>query len=227
MKGFGHQLRIVTVVHVVIVLGIFSFSGCRALFRPKPPQTIPIEFTVDVPRATADLPEERAENVVLPVPPPVRDAPPIVMPDKAVPSPKPPRRKIETSHKRVARGADTERETRLTPEEIERLLAEGARPSDTTRIPDSDARGFACVRAAFYQVWVQPSRTEVGDDSAEAMIVLGTGGRVISGRLSRPSGNAVLDNSVRRALNAVTQVTGLPRGFVERHREISVAFRVE
>jgi TonB family protein len=115
----------------------------------------------------------------------------------------------------------------LTPEEIERLLAEGARPSDRTQIPTADARGFARVRAVFHEVWVQPSRTEVGDAVAEGVIVLGAEGRVISGRLSSPSGNAALDNSVRRALNSVKQVTGLPSGFVERHREVSVAFRVE
>lgn len=229
MKGFGHSLRVVTVVHVVIVLGLFTFSGCRMLLRPKPPQIIPIEFTVEVPAEAAADPVDDA--VPHTPPPPVRDTDPIAVPEKVAPRrdpppPKPPR-KIETSSKRVTRDSATKRESRLTPEEIKRLLAEGARPSDSTRIPGDDARGLARVQAAFYEVWVQPSRTEAGDRSAEATIVLGTGGLVISGRLSQPSGNAVLDNSVNRALNAVKQVSGLPSGFVERHREITVAFRLE
>jgi hypothetical protein len=226
VKGLAHSLRVVTAVHVVIVLGLALMSGCRMLFRPKPLQTIPIEFTVEVPAAPAQAaaPDPAPDPVI--VPPPVRDAVALPQPPRTPPK-KPPRRRIETSRRRVTRHAETERQTKLSPEEIERLLAEGARPSDRTRIPDADARGFARVRAAFYDVWVQPSRAEVGGLTAEAAIVFGTGGRVISGRLSRPSGNAVLDNSVRRALNAVRQVTGLPNGFVERHREMSVAFRVE
>ena len=228
MKGLAHSLRVVTAVHVVIVLGLALISGCRMLFKPKPPLSIPIEFTVEVPAAPADAPDPVPDPV--PVPPPVRDAIALPQPPKPppkVPPKKTPRRKIEPSQRRVTRHGETERQTKLSPEEIERLLAEGARPSDRTRIPDADARGFARVRAAFYDVWVQPSRAEVGGLTAEAAIVFGTGGRVISGRLSRPSGNAVLDNSVRRALNAVRQITGLPSGFAERHREMSVAFRVE
>jgi hypothetical protein len=224
VKGLAHSLRVVTAVHVVIVVGLALISGCRILFKPKPPLSIPIEFTVEVPAALADAPDPVPDPV--PLPPPVRDA--IGLPQPPTTPPKTaPRRKIESSQRRVTRHGETERQAKLSPEEIERLLAEGARPSDRTRIPDADARGFARVRAAFYDVWVQPSRAEVGGLTAEAVIVFGTGGRVISGRLSRPSGNAVLDNSVRRALNAVRQVTGLPSGFAERHRETSVAFRVE
>ncbi len=224
MKGFGSNLRMVTMVHVVIVLALSGMSGCRWLLRPKPKQVIPIEFTVEVPGELA----QGLSPVIEPEPPPPVPAPPPPDPTpvKKTP-PKNTREKIEISQKRIRRSAGSDRKPSLSPEEIERLLAEGARPSDRTRIPDADARGFARVRSAFYEVWVQPSRAEAGDETVEAIIILGTGGRVISGRLSRPSGNAVLDNSVRRALNAVKQVTGLPSGFGKRHREISIAFRVE
>jgi len=225
VKGFGHSLRVVTIVHVVIVLTLSAVSGFRWLFRPEPTKAIPIEFTVEVagepaPEPTPAIEPEPPDPVPTPRPP---DPPPV----KKTPPKKKPRKKIETSQKRIRRPTGSDRKPSLTPEEIERLLAQGARPSDRTRIPDADARGFARVRAAFYEVWVQPSRAEVGGETVEAIIVLGTGGRVISSRLSCPSGNAVLDNSVRRALNAVKRVTGLPSGFEKRHREISIAFRVE
>jgi TonB family protein len=224
VRGFGHNLRIVTIVHIVIVLGLSAISGCRWLFKPKAKQVIPIEFTVEVPGEAAPEPAP----IVEPAPPPPPDPVPTPRPQDPPPVKKPPRRrKIETNQKRIRRQAGSDRKPTLSPEEIERLLAQGARPSDRTRIPDADARGFARVRAAFYEVWVQPSRAEVGGVTVEAIIVLGTGGRVISGRISKPSGNAVLDNSVRRALNAVKQVSGLPSGFEKRHREISIAFRVQ
>ncbi len=224
MRGFGHSLRIVTIVHVVIVVGLSVMSGCRWLLKPKAKQLIPIEFTVEVPGEPAPEPSP----IVEPEPPPPRDPLPAPRAPEPPPAKEPSRRKeIETSRKRVRRQTGSDPKPTLTPEEIERLLAQGARPSDSTRIPDADARGFARVRAAFYEVWIQPSRAEAGGVTAEAIIVLGTEGRVISGRLARPSGNAVLDNSVRRALNAVKQVSGLPSGFEERHREVSIAFRVE
>jgi protein TonB len=222
VKGFGYNLRIVTIVHVVIVLALSGVSGCRWLFRRKPKKVIPIEFTVEVPGEPAPEPAPAVEPEPVPAPPPPDPAP-----VKKPPVKKKPRKKIETSQKRIRRPTGSDRKPTLSPEEIEKLLAQGARPSDRTRIPDADARGFARVRSAFYEVWVQPSRAEVGGDTVEAIIVLAEGGRVISGRLSRPSGNAVLDNSVRRALNAVKRVTGLPSGFEKRHREISIAFRVE
>jgi TonB family protein len=224
VRGFGHNLRIVTIVHIVIVLGLSVMSGCRWLFKPKAKQVIPIEFTVEVPGEAA--PE--SAPVVAPEPPPPRDPVPTPRPADPPPVKKPPQReKIETSQTRIKRHSGSDRKPTLSPEEIQRLLDDGARPSDRTRIPDADARGFARVRAAFYKVWVQPSRAEGGGVTVEAIIVLGPGGRVISGRISRPSGNAVLDNSVRRALNALKQVSGLPSGFEKRHREISIAFRVE
>ncbi len=222
MRGFGHNLRVVTIVHVVIVLVLSGMSGCRWLFRRKPKEVIPIEFTVEVPGEPAPEPNPVVEPEPIPAPPPPDPAP-----VKRRPVKKRPRKKIETSQKRIKRPTGSDRKPTLSPEDIERLLAQGAKPSDRTRIPDADARGFARVRAAFYEVWVQPSRAEVGGDSVEAVIVLGKDGRVMSGRLSQPSGNAVLDNSVRRALNAVKRVTGLPSGFENRHREISIAFRVE
>lgn len=221
MKGFGHNLRIVTVVHLVIVVGLSVMSGCRWLFRPKPKEVIPIEFTVEV----AGQPSPQPAPVIKPDPPPTPASVPVPRPPEPALK-KPPRKKIETSRKRVRRGG-SDRKPTLSAEEIQKLLDQGARPSDRTRIPDADARGFARVRAAFYEVWVQPSRAEVGGETVEARIVLASGGAVISGRISRPSGNAILDNSVRRALNAVKRVTGLPSGFEKRHREISIAFRVE
>ncbi len=226
MQGFGRNLKIVAAVHILVVVALSVMSGCSWMRRRKAETIVPIEFTVEVPGPVAPDPAPPVEPDPAPPPPKPEPALPKTRP-KPKPEPAPRKKPVQTSQARIRRGGGSPRQPTLSAEEIERLLAQGAKPSDHTSIPDADARGFARVRDAFYEVWVQPSRAEAQEQTAEGSIVLGAGGRVVSGRLSRPSGNAILDNSVRRALNAVKQVNGLPKGFVERHREISIAFRVE
>ena len=74
-----------------------------------------------------------------PIPEPAPDPPePVTAPEpEPAPAPKPPKREIERGRRIRRKSSQPPRKT-LSDEEIRRLLAEGARLSDHTSIPDED-----------------------------------------------------------------------------------------
>ena len=83
------------------------------------------------------------------------------------------------------------------------------------------------VKQAFHDAWAQPSAAEAGDAVAVAEIRFAADGAVISAKLKKPSGVAVLDQSVRRSLKYVKRVSGLTPDFLKRNSVITISFRVE
>ena len=225
---FWHIVRIVAAVHVGVLLLIVGAGWLRSCRREEPLEhMIPVDFLVDVtPAPVAPIeellvepPPEEASEIPEPVPVP-KETP------KKKPREKP---KIEKG-RRVVRQPETPPpgQPKLTPEQIRQRLLDGAKPSNrTTAMPDEDTRCLEAVRLAFYDAWVQPSRAEAGDAVAEGEIRLGSGGTVLGRRLSRTTGNPVLDASVTAALNAVSRIHGLTDGFIERHKTITIAFKVQ
>ena len=205
----------VTAVHVGVLLVWVLVSGVRWLFKRREPIVVPIEFTVET-----SAPEP--EPIAWPDEPSPEPEP------KPVPDHKPEKKPVERSTRRITRTENTPpKKNRLTEEEIRKLLAKGARPSDHTSIPDEDARCFEIVRRTLYETWAQPAAADVGGTTVEAVIRLAGDGRIVGRDLKRASGDAALDRSVMDALQIVQRIEGLTPGFVERHPTVSVLFRVE
>ncbi len=216
--------RIVSGVHLVVFFFVFSYGFVSGCFRRPPDRVIPVEFLVDV-RTAPDVAEP---DVVEPDPAPDPE------PDPPAPTPDPtprPQRQIQVNTNRVVRRTPEQPapapENPLTPEEIRRLLDEGATASDRTSIPDEDGRGLAIIRETLYRIWDAPSRAAVGDAEAVLELRLGPGGAVQSTRLSRASGNPILDESVEQVGARIGRIHGLPSGFVERRPRVTIAFSVE
>lgn len=155
-------------------------------------------------------------------------------PDKKLDKPdkkpdKPDKPKVEISNTLVVRPQPvvTAGRKQLTPEEIRDLLMRGAKPGDTTQIPDRDDIGYGLIRQTLYNAWIQPSREEAGGRDVGAEIRLRRDGTIISFRLIRPSGNAAMDSSVMRALQAVPRISGLSPGFLAGHDVVTIAFKLQ
>jgi len=218
---FRREFKIVAVAHVAVVAVLFVASGWQRLRKPRPTVEIPVELTLQA------APADPAPAVV-----PLPDAPPEPPPPKPAPSPPdpppPPRRKpVVPSRRLVTRPVEQPAPRTPTAEELRNLLAEELAPRHDTALPNEDAVCFEKVRQALHGAWAQPSREEAGGDVVRASIGFDAGGRITSRRLSAPSGNAVLDRSVREALDAVDRVPGLTAGFLERHPTVTIAFNVE
>jgi len=214
-ERFARTLRTVTVVHVVILLLLTGGSCLKAFTRSRREIVMPIDFLVAVP-----LTEQAAEPA-----PVIQEVAPRKSPVPAKEAPKE-KRKIQVSRDLVSRTSGQMPVKTPSPEEIERLLREGAKPSDHTSIPSEDARCRARIRDKLYALWSQPSYAEVGELVTEVSLTLGPAGVVESIKLTSKSGNHVLDTSVQLAVESVSRIEGLTASFLQRHRTVTVSFQV-
>jgi len=227
-------------IHLALIIVLGSSACIRRYFRPPPETVIPVEFMVEVPVAESAVLVHEAEPAVPEPPPPEPPPPEPPPPEPAVPEPEPVptpepspprplRPPIETSRERVTRvtgQTPAEQRPTLTPEQIERMLAEGARAGDRTVVPGEDQRILARIREILHAAWQQPSAAEAGGREAVLTLVLDARGRIVSGRLARPSGSDALDASVRDVLGRVHEIPGITADFVRRYPQVNVAFQV-
>ena len=235
-QDFNKTFKIVTGIHVGIVALAICYGGIDRLLKPKPEIVVPVEFLVDVtalmPDVTAVLPDipEFEPEPPAPIPEPIPE--PVVVPEKVTPPKPPPVRKkkqIEVSRKKVRRSNAPKppKTPTLSEAEIRKLLADGAKASDRTSIPDEDSRCFALIRDTLHAVWDQPSAEAAGDDVVVLCINLERDGRIRSMTLQRKSGNSALDDSVLQVASNVQRIQGLTPEFIQRHSSMTVSFRVD
>lgn len=206
--------------------------------------------------APAPAPTTEPEPAPEPPPAPVRTAEPEPVPEPVREPPKPPKPKkpkIDPSTAKVVRRDPPKPERKITkvtlppkvvpprprttvtfdgpklsPQEIERLLQLGAKPSDHTSIPASELqRCYAIIQRQLYEAWIRPDASNVSRNDPVIAFRIGPGGRVLSANLSKSSGNAVLDESVVSAARSIGRFNGLSESFVRANQDFTVAFRLE
>ena len=203
---------------VLLLVVPWFLKGCRA--RRPPEQLMFVEFTVSVP-APAE-PDADPAAIKTPIPEPPKPADDIVIPEKKpdVKSPEPPKSTPKPEIKkgeRIIRKGPPPTDTPLSAAEIKRLLAMGATISDKTTIPPPDkiqmAAYFTHVRERMYAAWEQPGGlSNLPGLHADVAITVEPGGRITDRRLSKPSGNALMDDSVMKAVQSVYALRPLPAG---------------
>jgi TonB family protein len=84
------------------------------------------------------------------------------------------------------------------------------------------------IRSIFDKAWYDPPK-EVTDNSlnVEVKINIARSGRIVSARVSGPSGNSTLDRSVRRALDRVQSVPPFPAGATDLDRTYTIIFNLK
>lgn len=225
--------KISLILHGSIVIGLIiaTLISDITCFTKKPDDAMLIEFTVDV--SSSQENEEPVEDLVNepelapepdPVPqPPKQDKPkrkPIKISDKVV----------QINQPKVTKNQPSKvtKKNNLTPEEIEKLLKMGAKPSDHTSVPGERERCLAIVYNKLYDAWRRPSLspTEVAKP-AELTIWLGDSGVIKKYKLTRSSGNRELDASVESAAKAVRRIPGLTSDFIKEYKTITINFVLE
>jgi len=218
------SLKVSLVLHGAFLVLVFTLpwilGTCRS--RRPPEKLMFVEFTVSVPPPAApDSPEPAA-----PEPPAPEPAEEIKIPEKK-PDPPRPKRTIKKG-KRVTRRGPPPKDKTLSPEEIERLLKQGARISDVTQIPTGSQKALGAyynhVHEKMHAAWQQPaSLRNLPGLATVVAITVAPDGRVTAHRLVRGSGNDLMDSSVLQAVRSVGRLRPLPAG----HRdpvEIDITF---
>lgn len=215
--SFSRNLKIVTGVHLALIVFLVMSGWFRGCELRKKDVIIPMEFLVEVPSSDSGA---QPDDMPMLIKEPVKKPVPVKKPEK-----KPEKKPVKVSNKPVSKPNITKPPTK---EEIERLLLKGAKPSDRTVIPPTDdGLHYALIRQAFHDEWIHPTLEEVGDAVVEAEIRFAGDGSVISARISKSSGSAVMDASVAKALGYVKRVSGLTQDFISRHERITIDFKVE
>jgi TonB family protein len=80
------------------------------------------------------------------------------------------------------------------------------------------------VMSAYENAWVLPDGVADDDATAMASVTIARDGTVREHHISRSSGNAAIDQSVRATLDRVTWVAPLPDDAKEKERTVSISF---
>lgn len=155
-------------------------------------------------------------------------------------------KKIEVSKTLVRRNkAGGSGKSKLTAAEVQRLLDRGAKigkptlsDDDLRRLLNSDARFgegksmtqeavyLDAVKQTMYRAWDQPTSLGIAGLVARVEFSFGSDGSISGCRMTAPSGNATMDESVMRAARSVHRINGVPVTFFSSHRRINVAFEL-
>lgn len=149
-------------------------------------------------------------------------------PDDAFPEPaKKSKGQVAISKKLVKYTAKTAPKKQLSENEIKRMLGEGVATAvlplpgvgSGTGMggggpPDPYAWYYNQVRAVMYEAWQQPSSL-IGKKGLVTTVEIRVqrDGQITAKKIATPSGNAQMDESVLRALEAVNRLPELPVGF--------------
>ena len=216
-RRFWRSLKIVTAVHISVVVLLLVGGMWQGCMRKKQPLVLPVALRIEVPAAILEV----ESPVLAPRPAPTPEP-------KPRPRAKP---KIDVSKKKITRSPKVAKK-RLSPEQLrklEELIAAGAKMSATEVMPVDEEICLLRIKNALYNAWERrPSKTDVGESVTQVEIRFRKGGVVVGRTLSLSSGSRTMDASVMKAAGLVNKIEGLSREFLRRHNHrITVAFKVE
>ncbi len=241
--NFKRTLITSTTVHVIVVALVILAPLVRKLLHPrKPPEIVTfVDLSALPPPPPVEVaPEPQPEPEPpkpLPEPEPPKPAPIPEKPAEKPPEPKkpePPKIKVNTN--KIVRRMEqppkqqpkTQNAPTLTPEQIRKLLEANVKfsSSGSPSATFSDlSLYYATVRDAMYGAWNQPSTVPRGL-VAEVSIKVQRSGAVTARRLSRPSGNQAMDDSVMKAVNSISRLRPLPPEVRDDPLDIAIEFVV-
>jgi len=189
------------------------------------------------PPAVQPAPQPPASQPVV-TPPPAPSPVPVVKPEPVKPAPaldKTQPHKIEPNLKPVIRTAP--RNTTVPDHSAQRAralrnairsLKNNFSSSTTVDMPgDSSASyaNYASVVISVYQhAWVPPDGMDNDNAIVKFTVSIASDGTVISARILEPSGDAKVDEAVRRELERVTFIAPFPEGAPEKQRDYTLNF---
>ncbi len=83
------------------------------------------------------------------------------------------------------------------------------------------------VKAIYEQAWVPPDDTASDDAVVKVTVTIASDGKVTNARVIGPSGDAKVDESVKRTLNRVQFIAPFPEGAKEKERTYTINFNLK
>ncbi|HYG36259.1 MAG TPA: TonB family protein, partial [Clostridia bacterium] len=89
------------------------------------------------------------------------------------------------------------------------------------------ANFLQAVKSVYARAWIVPDGVTDDDATAVASVTIARDGMVISGRVTRSSGNPLVDRSVQATLDRVKYAAPLPDNARENQRTVNINFNVK
>ncbi len=222
---------------------------------PTPPPQIPVVKPVDPPTPIPDPPKQEVKPVerVKPVEPvkPPEDVKPVKDPEISIPPPKPPKRheiKVnkdlvtvdnKQAQKEAAAAAEkaAREEKRLRDQklkairDIARNVKDSSSSATTVDMPGASSVSYAnyasYVKTVYERDWVAPDDTASDDANVKVSVTIGRDGRVVTSRITSPSGDRRVDASVQRTLDRIDFIREFPDGAKEKEKTFIINFNLK
>ncbi len=180
--------------HVVVIVALLTVTAIRNWVSTWKPKEVTMFVSLHTPQPPA----------------PSEPPPPIPKP----PEPKKVEKKpIERSTQRVSRVVSPPQPP-APPVDVAAALSKSMPTGPATGTPTSDdwrIRYYQDVHARFHAAWEQPGVGAVPQGTKTIVrITVERNGTVTQRRITGPSGNQVMDDSIQRAMNSVQRMSPLP-----------------
>ncbi len=210
---------------------------------PVPPKPPDVKIPDDIP-PPPDPPKDVIHEPIKPKQPTKVKAKP-KQPTPQVKAPTPPRTNLVAKAKSKTKGP------KLTADQIRALLSGAAHTVGSSKSRGVSGRAgygaaigggggggggadspvawyYAMVKQIMYEAWQQPSGlANAGNPIATVTIRVKRDGTISDWQMSRPSGNKIMDDSVKRAVQAVRRLKPLPPQFIGPSQDISIEFELQ
>lgn len=224
--------------------------------KAKPPPPAPVQPPQPQPQAAAPPPEPQPKPEKIREPDPVPETKPAAREEESFePAKEKKPRKIEISTKLITRKRDSTDDRKAREEADARREAKAladARRRFARRVDQaadfigSDLSGgttvemkgpggggpsyanfLQAIKSIYANAWILPDGVEDNEATTVASVTIARDGKVVSARITRFSGDSVVDHSVQTTLERVRNVPPLPENAKEDERTININFNVK
>ena len=229
--GMNRELKNKGIISIAVHVALIIFLIIRSFISCHRVDTRNISPFIDLQMGSGGMPKDGG-GAAEPVATRQEDA----FPEQAKKS----KGQVDVSKKLIKRSAKTAQKKQLSENEIKKMLGEGVASSVSSLPGVGSGTGtggggtsipfawyYNQVKDAMYEAWQQPSSL-IGQKGLVTTVEIRVqrDGQITGKKITTPSGNTQMDDSVLRALEAVTRLPTLPAGLGGLYKDISIDFEL-
>ena len=243
--------QVLDVIPANVIEAAFSSGVKNAPTPPPTPAIKPPEPTPPIPDPPKPTPPPEPVKIVEPVKPP-EDVKPVKDPEISIPPPKPPKKPHEIKVNKDVVTVDNKQAQKEAAAAVEKAAREEKRLRDqrlrafqnaarsikdsvstatTVDMPGNGSVSYAnyasVVKSIYERDWVAPDNADNDNANVKVSVTISRDGRVVTSRITSPSGDKRVDASVQRTLDRIDFIREFPDGAKEKEKTFIINFNLK
>ena len=243
--------QVLDVIPANVIEAAFSSGVKNAPTPPPTPAIKPPEPTPPIPDPPKPTPPPEPVKIVEPVKPP-EDVKPVKDPEISIPPPKPPKKPHEIKVNKDVVTVDNKQAQKEAAAAVEKAAREEKRLRDqrlrafqnaarsikdsvstatTVDMPGNGSVSYAhyasVVKNIYERDWVAPDNADNDNANVKVSVTISRDGRVVTSRITSPSGDKRVDASVQRTLDRIDFIREFPDGAKEKEKTFIINFNLK